>query len=628
MFPSDKASRSNLSSKQTSATMKGESPASPGDVREHRTDDLRKGHTNDKTASPTDLLREVQIENVRRSPDKMKEIRCEDLKKSQTEVLTANQADGSRASRADEFRESLADDIKRIHTVDMRERNVVHSIIAEKMSTSEMLRCFSKLSKPLSHGMQTYLSRTGLPEQEFIRLMKFVGRIANEDLPAEEMSIIHRGSSQLRTLSRQHVATVLARSLLCLHRDAGRSHLMPQVNFTETFDVMQSTEVEKIRCIMNYFDRLSRGEYETLRDKTMTFERVCLSEQEQLTWERLSDSTTPLCDFQVDHSHPIEDTSSQFAKVDFANMYLGGGVLNTGCLQEEITFTICPELICGMLLMEAMDHDEAIIISGFERYSRYSGYARGLKYEGNFVDNSRTRNWLIAIDAMELHGDPNLQYLPNYMLRDINKAYAGFKRFGRQSPLKGKQSEKMDWQPSPAAPPQLARPSIHHSQKCDMYTSEYQQSYSNSQLHASPAQGASNQAIERVQKTKPKTRDEVAARPLPQFDTKATSAVGQVHEYPDAIATGNWGCGAFGGDPQLKSLLQWIAASEAGCRQLLYCTMGHPDLRRLKNVTEELSKLQTVGQLVTTLQAHSPNVSRGQKLFSVFESGRVKCTII
>lgn len=26
--------------------------------------------------------------------------------------------------------------------------------------------------------------------------------------------------------------------------------------------------------------------------------------------------------------------------------------------------------------------------------------------------------------------------------------------------------------------------------------------------------------------------------------------------------TGNWGCGAFGGDPQLKAMLQWIAASQ------------------------------------------------------------------
>ena len=28
------------------------------------------------------------------------------------------------------------------------------------------------------------------------------------------------------------------------------------------------------------------------------------------------------------------------------------------------------------------------------------------------------------------------------------------------------------------------------------------------------------------------------------------------------IATGNWGCGAFGGDPELKCIIQWLAASQ------------------------------------------------------------------
>lgn len=28
------------------------------------------------------------------------------------------------------------------------------------------------------------------------------------------------------------------------------------------------------------------------------------------------------------------------------------------------------------------------------------------------------------------------------------------------------------------------------------------------------------------------------------------------------IATGNWGCGAFGGDPELKAMIQWLAASQ------------------------------------------------------------------
>ncbi len=45
-----------------------------------------------------------------------------------------------------------------------------------------------------------------------------------------------------------------------------------------------------------------------------------------------------------------------------------------------------------------------------------------------------------------------------------------------------------------------------------------------------------------------------------------------------AIATGNWGCGAFRGNPQLKSFLQLMAAAEVG-RDLAYFTFGDESLR-------------------------------------------------
>lgn len=40
------------------------------------------------------------------------------------------------------------------------------------------------------------------------------------------------------------------------------------------------------------------------------------------------------------------------------------------------------------------------------------------------------------------------------------------------------------------------------------------------------------------------------------------------------VATGNWGCGVFGGDPEFKSLLQWMAASRANVPKLRYYTFG------------------------------------------------------
>lgn len=45
-----------------------------------------------------------------------------------------------------------------------------------------------------------------------------------------------------------------------------------------------------------------------------------------------------------------------------------------------------------------------------------------------------------------------------------------------------------------------------------------------------------------------------------------------------AIATGNWGCGAFRGNPKLKVLIQLMAAAVAG-RSIVYFTFGDTKLR-------------------------------------------------
>lgn len=41
-----------------------------------------------------------------------------------------------------------------------------------------------------------------------------------------------------------------------------------------------------------------------------------------------------------------------------------------------------------MLIMDTMEDNEAIIISGYERFSSYHGYGATLKYSGDYVDPS------------------------------------------------------------------------------------------------------------------------------------------------------------------------------------------------------------------------------------------------
>ena len=58
------------------------------------------------------------------------------------------------------------------------------------------------------------------------------------------------------------------------------------------------------------------------------------------------------------------------------------------------------------------------------------------------------------------------------------------------------------------------------------------------------------------------------------------------------IATGNWGCGAFNGNLELKFLVQYIAASSAG-RDLHYFTFGEKALaEKIQLLLQKLEERQ------------------------------------
>ena len=68
------------------------------------------------------------------------------------------------------------------------------------------------------------------------------------------------------------------------------------------------------------------------------------------------------------------------------------------------------------------------------------------------------------------------------------------------------------------------------------------------------------------------------------------------------VATGNWGCGAFGGNKLLKTLVQWMSASQAD-RSLCYYTFGDTGLSEKQEKMKEclLEAKVTVGQLFGVL---------------------------
>ncbi|KAJ0093372.1 hypothetical protein Patl1_26685 [Pistacia atlantica] len=308
----------------------------------------------------------------------------------------------------------------------------------------------------------------------------------------------------------------------------------------------------------------------------------------------------------------IEDHSTDALQVDFANKYIGGGALHRGCVQEEIRFMINPELIAGMLFLPSMADNEAIEIVGAERFSDYNGYASSFRFSGDHVDKRnvdvfrRRKTRIIAIDALcwpgmkqyalkyllpvtprihmtnylentcQFHWKPqigqNIQskllicsvmLLSDYILhtsssskdflfflwfyavyflpllvkyyyllqlvsfdRETNKALCGFidqSKFGQYERL------------FPDMGPHEAKDNDNISRN-------------NFSLHEASSTGV-------------ETNEGISVNlMLGNSDQKSCQFLR--HKDSPGIVTGNWGCGAFGGDPELKAIIQWLAASQ------------------------------------------------------------------
>ncbi len=170
----------------------------------------------------------------------------------------------------------------------------------------------------------------------------------------------------------------------------------PRVDARPLLAATAPQELAKLRCLLAYFDRIAddppRGSF--------TIERVVVAPHDWFA------DASPLGPFEVRREGAIED-AADCRQVDFANAFLGGGVLSGGCVQEEIRFAVAPELLAGMIVSPRLGPLEAIVLRGAERFAVTKGYAFSLRYAGRFDDPcARAADGtpdveLVAIDAID-----------------------------------------------------------------------------------------------------------------------------------------------------------------------------------------------------------------------------------
>jgi len=317
-----------------------------------------------------------------------------------------------------------------------------------------------------------------------------MARIATAALDAEpEPQLIGGWAGSVR-LPRVRVVSLLAAAV------TGRlgprpGPQFPRVSFERILRGSSPVMVAKRECLFAYFAKV----LDEPPPGDITITRHVLSPVPEA--DRWADDSTPLTALTLHDDGGIEDARGCL-QVDFANRFLGGGVLGGGCVQEEIRFCISPELIVSMLVCPVMQDHEAVSIDGSQQFSDTVGYGRTFRFDEP-VDVLGPPDTVLAIDAIPFGRDIAEQLTESMRLRELNKAYCGF-------------------------------------------------------------------------------------------------ATGRAD-----VATGNWGCGVFGGSPPLKALLQWMAASASG-RRVRYYGFGDPHLGDLDGAVQRMGG-QTVGALWRGLAA-------------------------
>ncbi|KTG32103.1 hypothetical protein cypCar_00030149, partial [Cyprinus carpio] len=333
------------------------------------------------------------------------------------------------------------------------------------------------LSVPFSSAHDVKGLQASEAQQMFGELLPAMAQLALRAprLLTQPIPLLRTQRCRSLTLSQEQVSCLLANAFFCTfpRRNAQRTEFSnyPDINFSRLFEGSSQSKQEKLKTLLWYFRRITQQRPAGL----ITYTRQCL--QRLPSW---SSSEKQFSKLRISCEGTIEEQGYGMLQVDFANRFVGGGVTGSGLVQEEIRFLINPELIAARLFTEALEDNECLIITGTEQFSRYSGYSDTYRWDGNHDDQMPRDEWqrrcteIVAIDALHYRNFLE-QFHPEYMSRELNKAFCGFVRPGVQT------------------------------------------------------------------------------------------------ENLSTVATGNWGCGAFGGDTRLKAVLQMMAAAEAE-RDLMYFT--------------------------------------------------------
>ncbi|XP_013882086.1 poly(ADP-ribose) glycohydrolase isoform X2 [Austrofundulus limnaeus] len=276
-------------------------------------------------------------------------------------------------------------------------------------------------------ALSRFVERIPKIENDFEKLFPRIAALAL-DLPEQvkkAVPLLQRGHPASITLSQVQISCLLANAFYCTfpHRNSSgpgaEYHSYPSINFTRLFADWSERKKEKLRAVMHYFKKV----LETKPEGLVTFQRCCLRDTDVPHWWNCKETLDKL---HLTSQGSIETEGTGMLQVDFASSWIGGGVLDSGLIQEEILFLMNPELIVARLFTEKLADNECLIITGCQTFSQYSGYSDRFEWAGPYDDLLERDEWarlnrqILAMDALRFKHRRD-QYNMGRITRELNK---------------------------------------------------------------------------------------------------------------------------------------------------------------------------------------------------------------
>ena len=189
--------------------------------------------------------------------------------------------------------------------------------------------------------------------EEFLKIYENLRNLALdiENIIPPEIKIMKKNTKQLeeKILTRKQVALIF---LLSFFNLIDISHEKKyEVNHFAVYEVLKTlddTKFEFARCFLNYLTNIGRwlsNNNDVLNEKIIYIR----DSKKKIKYEETF-KDKDLCEIKINEKDSIFDGKASYY-IDFANMFIGGGVLEGGCVQEEILFAVHPEAIVAMFFM-------------------------------------------------------------------------------------------------------------------------------------------------------------------------------------------------------------------------------------------------------------------------------------